>query len=146
MKKIIDILYIFLALFIVSGQTSCGHGGENSAEDAADSFSVAYFNWRFVDAQRFATEGSQRCLSFAASQVTQEDVDSLRSMAFGAETDVKDVTYKDDSTAEAIVEVKGFLAMDSIGKKPLMVNKKRFTIPLSLTGDKWVVNLKSLPR
>lgn len=137
--------FVFLSMFSLFW-SSCGHGGENSADDVADSFSVAYFNWRFVDAQHFATKTSQRWLSYAASQVTQEDVDSLRKMLSGAETNVEDVDYKDDTTAIAVVKVRGFLAMDSIGKAPRIIDEKKFTLPLSLVGDKWLVNLKGLPK
>lgn len=140
-----------LASFVLSALSmsiilSCGHGGENSAEDAVDSFAVAYFNWRFADARPYATLQSQRWLSFAASQVTQQDIDTLRSMAEGAEIKTENVTYRDDSTAEATVRVRNFMALDSIGHSPHIVHETRFTLPLTLRNNQWLVNIEALPR
>lgn len=139
------IFHSIFFLLVIPFLSACGHGGDNSAEEVVDSFSVAYFNHRYVDALRYATNDSHRWLSFAASQVTQEDVDSLRAMSDGAETKIEDVSYKDDTTAEAIVTVRNYLSLDSVGKHPYIVAKRKFTIPLVLRGDKWQVNLTMLP-
>lgn len=145
MKKIIRTIYIFLVFCFLTSLVSCGHGGKNSAEEAADSFSVAYFNWRFADALPFVTQDSRRWLSFAASQVSQEDVDSLRAMLNGAEVKTKDVDYKNDTTAVATIIVNNFLSFDSIGRQPSVVAEKKFLLPLVLREDKWQVHLSTLP-
>lgn len=136
---------MLLAMCFLAGLGSCGHGGENSAKEAADSFSVAYFNYRFADAEPFATQGSRRWLSFAASQMTQEAVDTLRAMKYGAEVDVSDVDYQDDTTAVATVGVSNFMSIDSIGRHPRIVAEKQFVLPLVLRNDTWLVNLSALP-
>lgn len=143
MKRLFCLLP-FVAISILS--SSCGHGGDNTAEEAVDSFSVAYFNWRFVDAQRFSTAQSHRWLSFASSQVTQEIVDSLRSMQEGAGVKVESVDYTDDTAATAVVTVSNALTSDSIGIHPSIAGKRRYVLPLVLHGNRWKVDLTSLPK
>ena len=125
--------------------TSCFHHGENDAREAVDSFSVAYFNWRFADAMPFVTPQSSRWLRFAAAQVEQEDVDSLRAKRYAAEVKVDDVSSVDDTTKLATVIVRDFLAMDTIGQGPRAVPLDTFRIPLALTNGYWRVSLHRLP-
>lgn len=136
------ILFFFIAALSL---TSCFHHGENDARDAVDSFSVAYFNWRFKDAMPFVTPQSKQWLRFAASQVDQEDVDSLRAKQYAAEVKVDDVSSVNDTTKLATVIVRDFLAMDSIGRGPRAVPADTFHIPVALTGGYWRVDLRRLP-
>lgn len=132
-----------ITLFVSCG--SCFHREEGGAGEAADSFATAYFNWQFGKAVRYVDAGSERWLSYAASQVTQEDVDSLRAMAEGASVDVKGVAYY-DSLAMATVAVSHFLAFDSIGKAPRVVDKATYKLPVKQVGGRWKVVLEGLPR
>ena len=137
-----QILFFFIAALSL---TSCFHHGENDARDAVDSFSVAYFNWRFKDAMPFVTPQSKQWLRFAASQVDQEDVDSLRAKQYAAEVKVDDVSSVDDTTKLATVIVRDFLAMDTIGQGPHAVPIDTFRIPVALTKGYWRVSLHRLP-
>lgn len=69
----------------------------------------------------------------------------MRAMAQGANVDVKDVAY-DDSLAMATVEVSNFLAFDSIGKAPHVVDKATYKLPVKQVGGRWKVVLEGLPR
>lgn len=135
------IFLFFLPLLL----TGCFHHGENDAKKAVDSFSVAYFNWRFKDALPFVTSESARWLRFAASQVNQEDVDSLRSKRYAADVRVEDVSSIDDTTKLATVIVKDFIAMDSIGREPRTIPVDTFHIRVTLTNGFWRVHLRRLP-
>lgn len=137
------IMAIFASLFVSCG--SCFHREEDGACEAVDSFSAAYFNWQFGKAIHYVDGGSERWLVYAASQVTQEDIDSLRAMPEGASVEVKDVAYG-DSLAMATVEVSNFLAFDSIGKAPHVVGKATYKLPVRRAGGHWKVVLDGLPR
>jgi hypothetical protein len=125
--------------------TGCFQHGENDALEAVDSFSVAYFNWRFADAMPFVTPQSTRWLRFAAAQVNQEDVDSLRAKHYAADVKVDEVSSVDDTTKLAMVIVRDFIAMDSIGRTPRTVTVDTFRIPVALTDGYWRVSLRCLP-
>lgn len=142
-SKILSSLIIFTSIIALS---SCGIESKNDINETVDSFSVAYFNWNFKKAIHYVTPASEKWISYAASQVTEEDVDSLRAMQSGAEIDVKDIDINDeDSTATAEVEVSNFMAMDSIGKPPYIKEKATFHLPLSCDNGIWKIALKSLP-
>lgn len=134
-----------MAITLLVSCSSCFHREEDGAGEAVDSFATAYFNWQFGKAVRYVDAGSERWLSYAASQVMQEDVDSLRAMAEGANVDVKDVAYG-DSLAMATVEVGNFLAFDSIGKAPRVVDRATYKLPVKQVGGRWKVVLDGLPR
>ena len=135
------IFLFFLPLLL----TGCFHHGENDAKEIVDSFSVAYFNWRFKDALPFVTPQSAQWLRFAASQVVQEDVDSLRSKRYAADVRVEDVCSIDDTTKMATVIVKDFIAMDSIGREPRTIPVDTFHIRVTLTNGFWRIYLRRLP-
>lgn len=134
-----------IVLFVVSLLAGCSGHGVNDARETADSFSVAYFNWRFKDAVPFVTPQSVRWLRFAASQVGEEDIGPLRAKKFAAGIKVDDVSPVDDTTRMATVIVRDFLAMDTIGRGPRAVPVDTFRIPLSLTKGYWRVKLQRLP-
>lgn len=135
---------IIALLFAVA---SCGNDGKEELSATVDSFSVAYFNWQFRRALPYADAASARWLSYAASQVGEDDVDSLRAMEQGAETEITNLQIHDgDSTAVATVRVRNFLAMDSIGEAPHVEQNKTFRLSVARRGGKWKVVLDGLPR
>ena len=107
--------------------SSCGHIHQSdSAEACVDSFSQHYFNWQFQRSMPFVTLTSQKWLRYEASQVQQdEDGDSV------------DVFH---------VLVRGFLCMDTIGKKSHVIDEATYEIKLFYQGGKWLVNLDGLPK
>ena len=135
----------FLVMFISTLVISCGKEGDNDPRTVVDSFSNAYFNWRFKEAISYVTFDSRKWLRFAASQVDAEDVDSLRSSEFAPSVEVVDMDCIDDSTAMATVKVTDFMVLDSIGKHPHNEAERNFKIPVSLSGNYWRVKLTHLP-
>lgn len=125
-----------------------GHkGDEEQLKSIADSFSVSYFNWRFPDALRFCTSSSRKWLSFAASGVTEDDVEALRNKEEGASCHFEQLDYgTNDSTAWVTMRVSNFLSMDSIGKTPRVVEEAYYKIPMVYVQGRWLVNLTELPR
>lgn len=138
---------IFLPiLLLVVFMFSCGNSEKSELRSTVDSFSVAYFNWQFQRAKRYSDNQSLIWLRYAASQVNQEDVDSLKAMKEGAAIKIKDINISDDeNSAVATVEVRNFLSMDSIGRAPHIINKATFQIPAKHRNGQWKISLKGLP-
>ena len=128
--------------------SSCGHIHQSdSAEACVDSFSLHYFNWQFQRSMPFVTPTSQKWLRYEASQVQQDDVEQLRNMSQGATYKIINVDTEDgDSVAVSHVLVRGFLCMDTIGKKSHVVDEATYEIKLHYQGGKWLVNLDGLPK
>lgn len=144
MKQIHISIFLFVCALLVDF-SSCGQDNEEELHETADSFAVAYFNYQFVKAVKYATPESRQWLSYIASQVSQEDVDSLRNMEQGAECETGHIAAN-DSIATVEVSVRNFMDMDSIGKGPHMVEQARFRLPLVYRNNKWMVDLKDILR
>ena len=135
-----------LAFLAIVG--SCGNRTNNEqAAACADSFAVNYFNWNFSGAARFCTPESVRWLQFAASQVTQADIDTLRSKAHGADVEITDVTMNDgENRADIRLSVTDFIAPAAIGHNAEATDKQTFKLTAVRVGDSWKIRMEDLPR
>lgn len=143
MKKTVGICFLTMVVSMII--VSCGDNLHDDPRYVVETFSNAYFNWRFKEAESCVTDESRKWLVFAASQVDSEDIDSLRAMEFAATAEVENIQEQDDTTALATVKVEGFLALDSIGKHPRIEAERTFQIPVSFDGKQWRVKLNHLP-
>lgn len=142
-------LYLCLASFSLFSLTSCDaphKGEEDQLKETVDTFASAYFNWHYNDALQLVDSASRKWIIYAASNVHQADIDSLRAMPEGATFHIKDIDYTSDSTAVAFVTVKNFLAMDTIGTASHTVESAKFALSLKYKKEKWHICLTSLPR
>lgn len=142
------ILAFFGTILLSSCHRSLNMTDAGDAGEAADSFAVYYFNWQYDKAARFVTEESLPWLSYAASQVQQEDIDILRQKE-DATVEVEDVeTDGEDKTV--VLTVRDFLRMDTIGTAGHLVREARFRLPMKsqLENGKqvWKVRMEGLPR
>lgn len=142
---IFSMLSVLLALVLVVPASSCSDGDEDLPQSCVDSFATNYFNWRFPSAVAYTTDSSKKWLAYAASQVRQEDVDSLRAMKEGATIEIDDIAVGDDK-ATATVEVKNYLRLDTISSKPYVSAKDKYRLNLVRENNKWKVSLNALPR
>lgn len=110
----------------------------------ADSFSVAYFNWQFGKAIPYVSGGSGRWLQYAASQVDEADIDSLRAMTEGAQCEITDIDGS-DSLLTATIRVRHFLAFDSIEGARHVKDEAVFPLHLTRESGTWKVKLEKLP-
>lgn len=141
-KSFVVCVFVLVSSFFFVG---CGVYGINEPQAVVDTFATAYFNWRFKQAENCVTPSSRKWLRFAASQVVQEDVDSLKAMESAASVEVEQLDDIDDSTMLATVLVRNYIACDSIGSHPHREEKREFKISISLVGDYWRVKLSRLP-
>lgn len=124
--------------------TSCTDNHTEQLEQTAIAFAEAYFNWHYEAAGKYCTPASQRWLVYMASQVNQQDVDSLHTMSEGAGIKLNEITYDDgDTTATADMALSHFRTADSIGRPSRMVEHARYLIRMSLHGNQWQVNLSA---
>lgn len=145
--RMIPLLLLILILLAGLSLSHCSNDQEDQLIADVDSFSMAYFNWRFTAASRYCTDSSSTWLRYAASQVTEEDVQALRMKEEGASCKHADIQYgSSDSTAVVKVKVKNFLPMDSIENNNTKADTASFLIPVVLHQGRWLVQLKALPR
>ena len=145
-KTIMSLAFMALASLCIS---ACHHheGSEDQLEEYADSFATQYYNWHFEKALKYCTPESEMWLRYAASNVHQADIDSLRAKDEDATIEHGDIHYNDnDTTAIIDITAKNFLQMDSIGQVAHLVDEATFSIPMVLRHGKWMVKMGSLPR
>lgn len=134
--------YMLIGLFACTD-----HKNEEQLRDTASAFAQTYFNWQFNDALAHCTPSSQRWISYAASQVKQDDVDKLRSAEQGARSEIKKIHYEEgDSVASAVMKIENFLSMDSLDTVGHFVESATYTFQLVRQAKRWKVRLTELPR
>lgn len=119
---------------------------ENQIKECADSFAVYYYNWHFEKAARFCTEESDKWLRFAASNVLEGDIDSLRNKLEDATVETGDITFLDDTTANVKVKVSNFLDFDSLGCAAHKVDHAQVKLKMALHKGQWLVRMEDLPQ
>ena len=132
---------------VMIGLCACtDHKNEEQLRDTASAFAQTYFNWQFNDALAHCTPSSQRWMSYAASLVTHDDVDKLRSAEQGARSEIKKIHYEEgDLMASVVMKVENFLSMDSIGTVGHFVESATYTLQLVRQAKQWKVRLTELP-
>ena len=120
-------------MFIMCSLTLWGcHEAKTSAEEKAmnrvAAFADAYFNYDFGEALKMVTPESEKWLRFAASNVTQGDVDLLNAQDEAATVEAEDYEWQNDSTLVVTVAVRNFLMKDSLGKEGVMADEAWFRL------------------
>ncbi len=137
------ILFILLfSCFLSSCSGEC-HVGEHGIDAAADSFATNYFNYRFVRSLQFCTPESEKWVRFAASNIIQEDIDTLRAQASGATYEIEDVDEKNDTLAVVKYRVSDFLLVDTLGRAGRIVGDCVFDVPFVYRHGKWMVKMEA---
>lgn len=141
-------IILTIAGCVLIGLCACtNHKNEEQLRDTASAFAQTYFNWQFNDALAHCTPSSQRWISYAASQVKQDDVDKLRNAEQGARSEIKKIHFEEgDSMASVVMKVENFLSMDSIGTVGHFVESATYTFQLVRQAKRWKVKLTELPR
>lgn len=130
---------------LISCDFTTGEGRE-AVEKTAMAWAEAYFNYDFSGAEKYVTPESQKWLSFAASNVSQDDIDELRQKKEGATISVDDYEECNDSTAVVTMEVNGFLLRDTIGRPGHIANGLRYQIVVVRRDGRQMVRMEGLPR
>jgi hypothetical protein len=140
---------IALIMTAVAALTACTDGVDSQQEKAgraATAFSEAYFNYDFKRALELTTPESAKWISFAASNITQEDVDLLNTRDGGVVVDLDECQMVNDTTYEAVLTVDNYMAADSIGRPGEFRNGGEFRLKVVLRNNKWQVKMEGLPQ
>ncbi len=137
--------YIFFAATTLF--SSCGLL-PNSHEDAMETawqWADAYFCHDYHTAKQYVTHESQKWLQFAASNVSQHDLDILRDQSVQVDVDHIEETGA-DSVLTAVLEVNNFVAPALLGQESVVQENGLFNITLVERDGRWLVKMDGLPR
>jgi len=141
-KLVATMLFSYFALISFS---SCD--GRTAAErqllERVDSFVITYYNTLYHEAARFVTPASMPQLRFAASQLTQADIDVIHQNKEMLSYEVIETTIEHDSIAQVEVLLHNVFTIDTIGQAGNI--RKELTSILQFEYDKdrkqWFVRL-----
>lgn len=133
---------VFMALTIIS--TACeGTDKKREAENTAQEFAEAYFSYDYGKAALYVTDDSRRWIEFKASNIGEDDINTLRDQDRGPSVEITDADLRDESNATVSVSVSNFFETDSIGGSARMVDEASFDLKLQLEADgKWRIRME----
>jgi hypothetical protein len=137
-------LKTLLALLFMGTLIACDNSNSET-EQVATRWAQAFFNYNFQEAQQYVTPESEQWLRFAASNVTQQDIDALNNNE-GATVSIDGYYPGTDSTGIVYLNVENYLQMDSIGKVGTRRQHGSFQMMLVKRDGKWKVRMEGLPR
>ena len=134
-----------LLLLVLASCNYVSSVNPSDAEDVANAFAESYFNLRYKNSLKYCTKESEQWISFAASQINEDDIKSLRGLEEEASVEVENVSG-DDAECHAKVIVSNYFEADTIGKTGHIVDEGVFDIMLVKEGNTWKVRMEGLPR
>ncbi len=143
MKK----LFLPLIVFSLLALTACqlNKVTEKKAARTAEQWAEAFFQADYQEAQQYVTPESQRWLQFAASNITQHDLDLLNAADINVE--VEDILPSDnDSLVKAIINVSNYVAPALLGQESSIQQEGVFSVILVEQDGKWRVRMEGLPQ
>lgn len=129
--------------------TSCDQAEKNPDAkilEYVSAFADAYFNYDFEKARKMVTPDSEKWLRFAASNVTQEDVDLLNAQETVSTVEAQGYEQTNDSTLTVTLTVRNFLTKDSLGSVGRIEEEGVFRMAAVRQGNRYLVRMESLPR
>ena len=134
------LLSLLATIFLLS----CSKDDSSNVESVAQSFATKYFNWDYAGCMQYVAGESAEYMKFRATNVTDGDIELLRSMDAGAEVEVKDCDFADgDSTAQVTVKVTNFCYADTIGRPAKLCEEAEAVLQLVKRNEKWQVTVSS---
>lgn len=112
----------------------------------ADSFAQSFFRWQFQKSSTYCDESSQRWLRYMASQVTQDDIDSLKATESDVECTLGGFSFDNDSMASIEVHVSNYFRMDSLDKITLVKGESEYNFQMVRTNGFWRIRLQGFPQ
>lgn len=121
-----------------------GQEGDDVALNVATDWADAYFNCDFHEAASYATAESERWLRFAASNTTEQDLQTVKG---GATADADDYfTAANDTLRVVTLHVRDFLKPVAVGEPAQLQEEGTFLVTVVKRDGKWKVRMEGLPR
>ena len=139
---ILTILSILLASCQMFNDNTSG-----AADKVVISWADAYFNYDYKKALKYMTPESEKWIQFAASNITEEDVEFIRQQVNAAKAEIKEQHITESDTIGAmVISVSNYVQLGTIGKGNQVIDNGEFYIPLVKRDGQWKIRMEALPR
>lgn len=124
---------------------ACGGASRDEKEKIEheiQGFSEAYFNFRLHDAAGYCTADSKKWIMYFASNITEHDLETLRSKESDATVRVTDIRFNEaDSTGTACITVSNAMILDSIGKPGRVADEAEYKLNFVCNNGRYRVRM-----
>ena len=118
---------------------------DGTARETAMAWADAYFNCDFHEAEEYSTKESGKWLRFAASNVTEQDLQLLRERNAVAEAD-EYFPVANDTLRVVRLTVRNYLAPKALGEPSQLAEEGHFNITVVKHDNNWKVKMEGMPR
>ena len=136
-------LFFFLTA-ITMASCNVGIEGDDAALDVAANWADAYFNCDFHEAANYATPESDKWLRFAASNTTEQDLQTLEGKATATADEY--FTEANDTLRVVTLHVRNFLKPVAVGAPAQLQEEGTFLVTVVKRDGKWKVRMEGLPQ
>ena len=136
-------LFFFLTA-ITMASCNVGIESDDAALDVAANWADAYFNCDFHEAANYATPESDKWLRFAASNTTEQDLQTLEGKATATADEY--FTEANDTLRVVTLHVRNFLKPVAVGAPAQLQEEGTFLVTVVKRDGKWKVRMEGLPQ
>ena len=118
---------------------------EKGAKACAEEFAEDFFNFKYKEARGLCSDSSALWLDFFVSNITRDDVDSIRMLTIRPVVEISCVEKgADDTTAFAYCKVRHAYVLDTLGHSGHMADEVQYKIPMIRENGKWKIKMEDL--
>ena len=134
-------------VFLLTGCQLINGKSENSIDEPLTNWADAYFNFHYQDALEYMTPESGKWIRFAASNITEQDVEFIKNQDKNAHVEIIERhMMAGDTTCSARISVSNFIELGGFGQENKQVDNAEFQVILVHRDGKWLVKMEGLPR
>lgn len=134
-------------VFLLTGCQLIDGKSENAVDESLENWADAYFNFHYQDALEYTTPESEKWIRFAASNITEQDVDFIKKQDKNAHVIIIDRhIMAGDSTCSARIRVSNYVQLGGMGQESKQIDNAEFQVILVNRNGKWLVRMEGLPR
>ena len=139
-------ILFFLSFLMVSCQLY-DENGTHDAKKALTSWANAYFNFDYEKAMQYMTPESERWIRFAASNITEQDIDFIKSHNPQTQVQVLNSQLAEsDTICKANIRVSNFIQLGFSTQDNQIIEHTDFQCQVVKRNGDWLVRMEGLPQ
>ena len=129
-------------LFLLAGCQLHDDNSPNAVDKPLNAWAEAYFTFNYEDALEYMTPESEKWIRFAATNITEKDIDFIKGQNNVVKIEILDRQITADTTCVSRIRVSDFVQLGFVGQDSKVVDKSEFQIPLVNRDGKWLVRME----
>jgi hypothetical protein len=131
-----------IMLFLLAGCQLHDDNSPNAVDKPLNAWAEAYFTFNYEDALEYMTPESEKWIRFAATNITEKDIDFIKGQNNVVKIEILDRQITADTTCVSRIRVSDFVQLRFVGQDSKVVDKAEFQIPLVKRDGKWLVRME----